>query len=136
MKKVRLSITLLLATLAALSLSACNDQQDIAHMQPDTARSAAQIWSDYHNNEVAADQQYKGRVVEITGRVGEISKDFTGNANISFQTQNMFESVHCTLDVSQRSAAAGIRKHSTQTLKCLGKGMVIGSPMFDHCIII
>lgn len=93
------------------------------------------LYSDYHANEVRADNIYKGKYLKLTGTVDEIRKDFMDNIVITLQTENMFMSIHCTILKEFNSRAANLTKGSTITIIGKCEGMIIGSVMLDDCLI-
>lgn len=102
-------------------------------MTPEVVVSAEKLFADYHENEVAADSRYKGRVLSLTGFIAGINKDFLDKTYLTLRTSNMFMTVHAQIESSQVSRTAGLSKGDRVHLVCNGKGMVIGSPMVDDC---
>jgi len=88
----------------------------------------------YEKNEIAADKLYKDKTLEINGTVNSIGEVFD-SMFITLETDNMFMSVHCSLDDSERDKVAELEKGDTVivTGKCDGMGL---SVMIDDCKII
>jgi hypothetical protein len=97
--------------------------------------SAVKLWSDYHANEVAADNVYKGQQLIVTGMVKGISKDAFDEAYLQLATFNEFENVDAYLRPSELTAASRIRVYQPVTVVCTGAGMVIVLPELRDCII-
>lgn len=97
--------------------------------------SAVKLWSDYHANEVAADNVYKGQPLVVTGMVKGISKDAFDEAFLELATFNEFENVDAFLQPSELATASRISVYQPVTVVCMGAGMVIGSPALHDCII-
>lgn len=97
--------------------------------------SAVKLWSDYHANEVAADNMYKGQPLIVTGMVKGINKDILDDAYLTLSTFNEFESVDAHLQSSELAKAARMSIYQPVTVACTGGGMVIGSPVLRDCII-
>ena len=57
--------------------------------------SASDLLAEYDANEVAADNKYKGKKVEITGAVDSIGKDIFGSVYVTLKTDNGFISIQC-----------------------------------------
>lgn len=102
---------------------------------PAVTVGAAQLWTDYQNNEVAADEKYKGRLLLVTGTIASIDKDAFDNMVVRLQSPNQFMNVHAKLEDSEKSEAARLSKGQKVTVKCEGGGMIIGSPMLRDCTI-
>ena len=97
--------------------------------------TAPKLWSDYHANEVAADNVYKGKQLLVQGVVDSINKDFTDSIYVALSTFNEFESVHADLNSDYQSDAASLHKGQLITVRCEGGGMVVGSPILRGCSI-
>lgn len=97
--------------------------------------TAQQLFDAYDSNEVAADKQYKGKLLQIDGKVASIDSGLTDNAQVQLATSNDFMSVTATGDESFDNAAAGLSKNQSVSLLCRGEGEIIGSPMVGDCVI-
>lgn len=116
------------------------------------ATSAARMYSDYNSNEVAADAKYKGKWVQVKGRVGSVAKDLTGDPYLvlpadeygvaqaradlfpvqikEFRGKNDF--TVCTA----LEKAGALKSGQAVTVECLGRGTVIGMPQLEQCVIV
>jgi hypothetical protein len=97
--------------------------------------NAPYLYAAYKDNEIAADQIYKGKILEVSGTVGRIRKDFADNAILELMTQNQFESVDAYLKADSVSFAATLSPGNSVTVLCRGAGLMIGSPMLKDCSI-
>lgn len=93
--------------------------------------SAADLFAAYEANEVAADNQYKGKQLAVTGTVAGINKDFTDEVYVEIGTTNEFMSIHAR-DIDP-SVAAGMQKGTKVTVVCEGAGLMMGSPILNEC---
>lgn len=100
---------------------------------PDLTVDAVKLWKDYDANEVAADGIYKGKILQVTGTVASIDKDFMDDIVLHLKSPNQFENTMATLKKSEMSKAAALSKGSQVTLLCKGKGRLLGSPALDDC---
>lgn len=93
--------------------------------------SARDLFKAYEANEIAADSQYKGKPIEITGTVESISSDFSDEPVVQLSGGEMFQMVHANgLD---KATAGGLSKGQGVTLACTGAGEVIGMPSLSNC---
>lgn len=100
------------------------------------AISADDLFGAYEENEVAADQEYKGHRMRITGRVGSINKDFMDSVYLVLpSSQNMFMGVHATLSDSASKEAATLIKNQRISLTCEITGKVITDVVAKDCIL-
>ena len=101
--------------------------------------SSTQIYKDYDDNEVAADNKYKDKVVEVKGKIIDISKNFSDDIVIKLNglINNVYEivGVGCTFSKSHNSEAASLSKGQIITIrgKCDGKLM---GPDISGCSLV
>jgi len=97
--------------------------------------SADRLAMEYGENEVAAEEAYKNRILIVTGKVRSIETDMSGNPRIWLQTKSGY-GVLCGLAYSQRRSVATLRKG--QTISIVGKiGMaVMRRPTVDDAILL
>lgn len=95
--------------------------------------SAMSLYKAYDENEVAADEQYKGKRLLISGTVTSIDKDFLDNIVLVLKGPNQFMGTHATLEKSEKSGASSLHKGDSVTLACTCKGRIVGSPSLGDC---
>lgn len=92
--------------------------------------SAADLFAAYEANEVAADNQYKGKQLAVTGTVAGINKDFTDEVYVEI-AGNEFLNIHARgIDPT---VAAGLAKGTKITVVCDGGGLMMASPILNEC---
>ena len=96
--------------------------------------TSAEYYKKYQENEVAADNLYKGKKILITGKVESINKDVADDVyvNLSGDGEISFD-VQCYL--SEPGKAAELKKGQTITILGTGEGMVIGFPQLKDCTL-
>ena len=99
------------------------------------AVTARELFSAYESNEVAADKQFKGKMLEVTGTISSIDSGFGDGAIVQLSTGNDFQSVSAQGDDSFTDVAATLSKGQQVTMICKGDGEVIGSPMLSDCVV-
>lgn len=113
--------------------------------------SVKRLHGDYQDNEIAADAKYKGKWFVVTGRIGEISKDFMGDPYLVFTADrygvsmvraDLFADQVCGLSkekgvvsCSALERAAKLKKGQTIDVECKGGGMVMSIPLLRECLI-
>lgn len=98
--------------------------------------SAVQLSRDFSNNEVAANQKYKGKEVVISGVVAEISTTISGAPKITLNGIGMLQMVFADLERDQANSAATIKKGTNISLQCTVKGYILNNVMADDCTIL
>ena len=111
-----------------------SDQPAAAVAQPAITVNAVKFYNDYTANEVAADEIYKGKKLQITGKVESINKDFTDDIYINLQAGE-YQYVRCDISKDNKKQAASLSKGQTITIMGEGATMVVGIPMVTDCTI-
>lgn len=93
---------------------------------------ASDLYAAYDANEVSADQKYKGTRMNITGTVVEVSKDFMDDPYVQLLGKNKYATVRVSFAKSRLNELAKLSKGDNITVSgCIGKGMIIMSPIVD-----
>ncbi|MHC5038329.1 MAG: OB-fold protein [Planctomycetota bacterium] len=96
-----------------------------AEGKPALTVSAAQLFKDYEENEVAADEKYKGKILQVSGEVSDIGKDIMDKMYVNLKTENMFMHVQCYFSDKHKDKLKTMKKGQQVTIKgkCDGKLM-------------
>ena len=86
-----------------------------------------QILSSYKNNEVHADNLYKGKLVQVTGIIGDIKKDFLNNLYVTLGTGAEFEipQIQAFFDDSKSGQLGQLNKRERLTVVCRVDGLMM-----------
>lgn len=99
--------------------------------------TAVALYNAYKNNEVAANQQYKNKLVEITGVVDTIGEDITSNPYISFKVQQyQITSVQCMFAKKYADQLATVSKGQSIKLKGTVSDSLAGQVIVRDCQIL
>jgi len=93
--------------------------------------SAGDLYQEYKDNSVAADQKYDGKRVEVTGTIYDFGTELLGRPYITFgflETQAVFSK-------SCASQLAEFQKGQEIVVQCKVSGAPLGSPVLDNCQI-
>lgn len=95
-----------------------------------------QLLADYRNNEVAADNKYKSKLVQTTGLVDDIKKDIMNNLYVTIGTGRDFEipQVQAFFDDSMNNQLAALNKGQKITVVCRIEGLMM-NVLGRKCII-
>ncbi|MBN4054931.1 hypothetical protein JYT15_00320 [Acidimicrobium ferrooxidans] len=90
---------------------------------PTAELSASDLFTAYKDNEVAADEMYKDKVLIVTGTVGSIGKDITDTMYVTLESGEMMFSIQCFFSAKHKSKLAKIKKGDSVRIlgKCTGK---------------
>ncbi|OOR90925.1 hypothetical protein B0181_04150 [Moraxella caviae] len=97
--------------------------------------SARTLYQDYDANEVAGDQKYKGKLLQVSGKVASIDSGLGDEANIRLIGKSEFETVMASGDDEFTQKAATLSKGQDVVMICRGDGEIIGSPTLKQCVI-
>ena len=94
--------------------------------------SARDLYSAFEQNEVAADNKYKGKKLAVTGVIEDIGNDILNDSYITLKTGNLIGDVQCYLD---KKEVAKLSKGQVITVigKCTG---LFGNVGLKNCRII
>ncbi|MFN3944615.1 MAG: OB-fold protein [Allosphingosinicella sp.] len=98
--------------------------------------SAQELAAAYDANEAAAQQQYGGRRLEVTGTVNAIQLDVSNKPFLVLEGTNMFMGPQAHLTASAQDQAASISRGQDIRLSCTDVGEIIGTPMLRNCDIL
>ena len=122
---ILLSVGLLALALAGCAVTEEEAEQaefDIADRPIDVQVTATRLMEDYENNEVAANQQYNGKVLAVSGTVASVSGGTEGDAlYIELSTGDFsFVGVRCYFAPSRLDEVIAVSKGDRVTLRGLG----------------
>jgi len=95
-----------------------------------------EILSAYKNNEVGADNKYKGKRIQVTGRINSIKKDILDNLYVTLGTGAQFEipQIQAFFDDSMNNQLGQLSKGSPLTVVCRVDGLMM-NVLAKDCII-
>src|SRR5690606_10394292 len=98
---------------------------------PDLTVTADEVYQAYEDNEIAADQKYKGKVLEMTGTVDGVKPD-----HIELKAGQFIAQVNVYFADSEKAKASSLTKGQAITVrgKCEGKGIVY--PYLENTILV
>jgi hypothetical protein len=96
----------------------------------------AALLSEYKDNEVRADSEFKGKLIVVKGKVDSIKKGLAGGMFVTAGTGKQFEVpvVQCDLNAANASAAMNLSKGQVVTLEGRVNGLMFNVHL-DDCDI-
>ncbi len=95
--------------------------------------TARKLFNAYDENEVATDEEMKGKLVAVTGVVQSIDKDFTDSIIISLKTDNQFMPARLEVKDSEKNTALTLKKGKQVTIVCDRMSRIVGAPSGRNC---
>ena len=96
--------------------------------------TATKLYTEYDDNEVAADLKYKDKVITVSGVVDDIAKDILDDIYVTLKGDEYFGTVQCFFSDSHTNKAASLKKGDRLTIKGLCTGTLMG-PIIRGCVI-
>jgi hypothetical protein len=99
--------------------------------------SALELISAYKDNEVAADERYKGGVLEVSGMTDSIGKDILDTMHVVLKGGGEFEfrGVQCSFDDKHKGSLANLSKGQFITIRGKCEGLM-GNVQLRECEIV
>jgi hypothetical protein len=106
-------------------------------LTPQITVTSANISKEYSENEVAADDKYKSKIIEISGKI-------TGIDNGSFDNEMIikladgkydFSGPWCYMKASEKEKVLAFKKGQQVTLIGKGESATMGSPILKDCVV-
>jgi len=98
--------------------------------------TASQLFTEYSENDVGADKRYKDKLLQVSGNVGAISRDFREHIYVTLDAgEAMIFSIQCFFADSEEDKAAELRPGQFLTIRgrCGGK---FGNVFLRDCSIV
>lgn len=104
---------------------------------PEVTVTSAALMKAYKDNEVAADQKYKGKLIEISGTVIKVDNGSFDNEIIVKLNDGEydFSGPMCYMKPSEYDKVVSYTKGQKVTLIGTGNSATIGSPVLKDCIV-
>lgn len=132
--------TILYVLLAAVLIGAVvgyqlwnKPHQDLAAAKTDVAVDATALYNEYNTDENAANAKYLDKVVAITGKVKEASKDADGSVKVSLDAGSEMGVVACELSPFAKHTRTDFQSGEQVTFKgkCTGLNLDV---VFVECV--
>lgn len=99
--------------------------------------SITQLKQEYDANQIAADQQYKGQMMRVTGATIEnISRDIFGSPYVSLGVNGGFDFWSLICRFKDENAVVELARGQRVAIQGTNEGMSLGSVEFKDCILI
>ena len=99
---------------------------------PSVTISASKLYKEYNENEIAADEKYKGKIIEVTGVIRDIGNDIMDNAYITLVGNEYFGDIQCYFN--EKSVVAKLSKGKRITVIGSCSGLMI-NVQINNCIV-
>ena len=97
---------------------------------------AVRLFRDYEENEVAADNLYKGQRLRVTGTLVSVERDYDGRPVLHLVSGNPIFMTMATLNKADIPAAAQLKKGDQVVVRCIGAGREMRMPQLERCLML
>jgi len=99
--------------------------------------SAVELSKAYEENEVAADEKYKGKMIETTGKIAGIDNGVTDKDLIVKLSDGKYDmrTTYCYMNASEKDKVIAFKKGQQVTLIGKGSSATLGSPVLKECTV-
>ena len=130
-----IALAALAATLIGMSVAYYlwnKPHENIGAAQPDLSISAVELFTAFETDENAANAQYLGKIIEVSGVVSESGANDDGSARVVLETGGMF-GIACSLDplTQHPSTAFPVGEKIKIKGKCSGYNLDV---QLDRCV--
>ena len=111
-------------------VAAQNNDSIETQKKKDYTFTADKLVAEYTDNEVRADDNFKGKTFWVTGTIENIGKDVMDKSYVSFKSTDDIRSVQCFIDDTK--LLSSLNKGMKVTVKGTCKGM-FGNVLMEDC---
>lgn len=94
--------------------------------------TARKLYEDYRSNEIASDEKYKDKILDITGNVLQIKKDILDDLFVLLDAGNPIMGVQAYFGDRHKSKLANLKKGDRVVIRCRGAGLM-GNAIVKGC---
>lgn len=116
--------------------------KDLSQAKAEQTVTAGEIIESFSNDEVAANKQYLGQVIAVTGIVSNVETDHDSHYTIVLRDNASTSSVRCSMDSTHIASAASLSEGTEVTIKGIVTGYnadetgLLGSDVqMNRCVI-
>ncbi|KKS52560.1 MAG: hypothetical protein UV19_C0017G0005 [Parcubacteria group bacterium GW2011_GWA2_42_28] len=114
-----------------------NKPAEPAQVAPKIIVTSVVISKDYADNEVSADAKYKDKLIEISGKIANVSNGTFDNEMVVKLSDGQYNinGAMCYMKTSERDKVLVFKKGQQVTLIGTGSSATLGSPVLKDCVI-
>ena len=103
-----------------------------SNTKPVLTVNSKNLYNDYNNNEISADDKYKGKIIQVKGTIRDIGNDIMDEAYVTLIGDEFFGDVQCFF--SDKSYLVDVKKGQNINIVGYCDGLFINVIM-KNCII-
>lgn len=107
MKKILIGILLVLVVTCGVIYLMYNKPHRNPATETSIKISATELFKSFEDNEMEANKLYLDKVLEVTGKITEVSSNQNGMPVLALETENIMFGVRCTMENGEPIAQVG-----------------------------
>ena len=107
MKKILIGILLALVVTCGVIYLMYNKPHRNPATETPIKVNAIELYKSFESNETEANKLYLDKVLEVTGKITEVSSNQNGMPVLALETQNIMFGVRCTMGTAESTAQVG-----------------------------
>jgi hypothetical protein len=125
-------IVIIIGGMATMSYVFRGAENSVANENAVYTTTADELFSVFEENETAANEKYLGKVVEVTGTIGEIEKTENGQLVLLLTCNSPMGGIRCTFETRQDKVIKQVSQGASCTVKGKCSGMLM-EVVLDNC---
>ncbi len=109
--------------------------KNVSHMSTDFKTEASQLFTEFEEDETAANAKYLDKVIEVSGIISNITAEQEEAQSITIETENMMFGIIGELDPLSTHKTNDLKKGDRVTLKGICSGM-LSDVILVRCVIL
>lgn len=97
--------------------------------------SAAALYVEYDRNEIAADEKYRDKLLQVFGRIEDFGKDILDAPYVALRAKG-FGCVQCMFDSTNAKVLVRYRKGNSVIVRGFCKGKTLGNVLLSNCVVV
>ncbi len=136
MKKVLLILLVIAVGISCVVYYIWNKPHaNVSDAKPVFAIASQDLIKAFETNEQEANAKFVGKLIEVSGKIGQIDKTEDGSVNILLESENPMSTVMCQLDAVEKTDQSGLAVGQSVSIKGLCSGYTT-DVVLDRCHIV
>ena len=99
--------------------------KNIARTQPDYSLTATEVYREFDENELLANERYLNKVIAVKGELSKIEINEKGDPVLVLETGSALGGVRCTMETGQAQQIATLQEGGEVQVKAICTGMLL-----------
>ncbi len=110
-------------------------QKDLTNTKADFTMPANELFAEYEANEESANTKYRDKIVEVSGKVAQVTLNTDSTLNVMLMDVDDFSGVLCTFNAISDPASIDINKGDNVVIRGICSGMLMDVQL-NNCVLV